>query len=149
MKITGVTLTTLENPESNGRVNLLEEVPNLLRIQYRHRGRQGGQARQSFVQVETDEGIAGRCTTTMGPAEAAILRNHVIGENPLERERLYQMLHKGTRWVYNHPGWFGDFDNCLWDIAGKTAELPVYDLVGRVRKRFPVYATGGDASLAA
>ena len=81
MKITGVTLTTLENPEGHGRVTILEEVPNLLRIQYRHRGRPGGPARQSFVEVQTDQGITGRCTTTMGPAEAAILRNHAIGES--------------------------------------------------------------------
>ena len=41
--------------------------------------------------------------------------HQVIGENPLARERLYQMLHKGTRWFHYKPGWFGDFDNCLWD----------------------------------
>jgi L-alanine-DL-glutamate epimerase-like enolase superfamily enzyme len=147
MKITGVTLHVLENPAAAGRVNILEEVPDLPRIQYRHRGVASGRARQSFIEVLTDEGITGRCTTAMGPGEVAILRNHVIGENPLERERLYQMFTKGTRWVYSHPGWCGDFDNCLWDIAGKVASMPVYDLIGRVRKRFPVYATGGDASL--
>ena len=43
------------------------------------------------------------------------------------------MLHKGTRWVYQNPGWFGEFDNCLWDIAGKAAGLPVYALIGKVR----------------
>ena len=147
MKITAVKLYVLENPEGHGRVNLLEEVPNLRRIQYRHRGERSGPARQNFIEVQTDAGIFGRCTTTMGPGEAAILRNHVIGEDPLDRERLYQMFHKGTRWVYNHPGWSGDFDNCLWDIAGKAAGMPVYALVGRVRERFPVYLTGGDAPL--
>jgi L-alanine-DL-glutamate epimerase-like enolase superfamily enzyme len=54
------------------------------------------------------------------------------------------MFHKGTRWVYQKPGWFGDFDNCLWDIAGKAAGLPVHALIGRVRDRFPCYLTGGD-----
>jgi L-alanine-DL-glutamate epimerase-like enolase superfamily enzyme len=104
-------------------------------------------ARQAFIEVSTDEGIAGRCTTGMTPAQVEILRNHVVGENPLHRERLYQMLHKGTRWVYQQPGWFGDFDNCLWDIAGQAAGLPIYTLVGRVRERFPVYLTGGDGTL--
>ena len=149
MKITAVKLYTLENPEQQGRVNLLEQVPNLRRIQYRHQGQVGGPARQAFIEVQTDAGIAGRCTTTMGAGELAILRNHVIGADPLDRERLFQLFHKGTRWVYNHPGWFGDFDNCLWDIAGKAAGLPVYALVGRVRDRFPVYLTGGDAPLEA
>ena len=72
----------------------------------------------------------------------------MLEEDPLDREKLYQMLHKGTRWVYQPPGWFGDFDNCLWDIAGKAAGLPVYALVGRVREQFPVYLTGGDGTVA-
>ena len=54
------------------------------------------------------------------------------------------MFHQGTRWVYQKPGWFGDFDNCLWDIAGKAAGLPVHALTGRVRDRLPCYLTGGD-----
>jgi L-alanine-DL-glutamate epimerase-like enolase superfamily enzyme len=125
----------------------LEQVPGLRRTQYRHRGLREGPARQHFIEVMTDEGVSGRCTTGMTPEQAAIARRHAVGENPLHRERLYQLLHKGTRWVYQNPGWFGDFDNCLWDIAGKAAGLPVYALVGRARERFPVYMTGGDAGL--
>ena len=41
----------------------------------------------------------------------------------------------------------GLFDNCLWDILGKTAGLPVYALVGRVRPRLPAYLTGGDTDI--
>ena len=58
-----------------------------------------------------------------------------------------QLLHKGTRWVYQKPGWFGDFDNCLWDILGKVADMPVCELIGKVRDHFPVYLTSGDAPL--
>ena len=54
---------------------------------------------------------------------------------------------KAPRWVYQEPGWFGEFDNCLWDILGKTAGRPVYDLIGRVRDRLPVYLTAGDMDL--
>ena len=147
MKITAVRLYVLENPEAGDRVNKIVQVPGLRRIQYTHQGIQEGAAQQRFLEVVTDEGISGRCTTTMNPNQAAIVRRHVIGEDPLARERLYQLLHKGTRWVYQEPGWFGDFDNCLWDIAGKAAGLPVYALVGRVREALPIYVTGGDMSL--
>ena len=99
------------------------------------------------MQVLTDEGVEGICTTTMTPEQVDILRIQVLGENPLECERLYQLLHKGTRWVYQRAGWFGDFDNCLWDILGKVANLPVYDLIGKARERFPVYLTSGDSTL--
>ena len=79
--------------------------------------------------------------TFITKAQLAILKTHAIGESPFARERLFQMLHKGTRWVYQEPGWFGEFDNCLWDIAGKAAGLPVHALIGRVRQRLPVYLT--------
>ncbi len=94
---------------------VLQSPPNLRRIQYTY-GTHGSirrpnnkNLRLAFLEVATDEGVEGLCTTTMTPDQVEILRNQVIGEDPLQRERLYQMLHKGTRWVYQYPGWFGDF----------------------------------------
>ena len=57
------------------------------------------------------------------PPTCRNLQALVVGEDPLKREYLYQKLHQGTRWVYRSPSWFGGFDNCLWDIAGKVAGL--------------------------
>jgi L-alanine-DL-glutamate epimerase-like enolase superfamily enzyme len=97
------------------------------------------------MHVRTDEGIEGVCTVmygTLGPITDSMLeqlRTLVIGEDPLDREKLYQKLHTGTRWVYHQPGWAGAFDNCLWDIVGKAANLPVYAILGRVRDRIPLY----------
>ena len=148
MKITAVKLYILEHPEHKSSGHKLVQVPNLRRIQYTHKGLPTDlPARQAFIQVETDAGVTGKCTTTMSTNQVEILRVQVVGEDALDREKLYQMLHKGTRWVYQPPGWFGDFDNCLWDIAGKAAGLPVHALVGRVRERFPVYLTGGDGTV--
>lgn len=148
MRITDVKLYVLERPEEKSGGHQLIQVPSLHRIQYTHRGVAGGQpVRRSFLEVHTDEGVIGRCDTGMiGPAQLDILRRHVVGEDPFHRERLFQMLQKGTRWVYQNPGWFGEFDNCLWDIAGKVAGLPVYAMVGKVRERFPVYLTSGDGT---
>lgn len=149
MRITDVKLYILESPERKARRLKLIEVPGLRRIQYTHTGTPSDRPeRRAFLKVFTDQGIEGTCTTSMTPDQVEILRNQVLGENPLDRERLYQMLHKGTRWLYQRPGWFGSFDNCLWDIAGKRAGLPVYALIGRVRERFPVYLTGGDGTVA-
>ena len=44
-----------------------------------------------------------------------------------------------TRQAFAPYGWFGAFDNCLWDIAGKAAGMPVCSLMGRVRDRAPAY----------
>jgi L-alanine-DL-glutamate epimerase-like enolase superfamily enzyme len=150
MKIAVVRLYVLEAPEQRmGHALKLVPVPNLRRIQYTHTRLPTGQSlRQNFIEVVTDEGIIGRCTTFMLPHQIELLRNQVLGEDVRDRERLYQLLHKGTRWLYQPPGWFGDFDNCLWDILGKAAGLPVYALIGKVRDRFPVYLTSGDGTLA-
>ena len=149
MLISEVKLYILENPDLPERTLKLVEVPNLLRTQYTHHPSPGsGHARQHILEVSTDTGLRSRCTTTLQPHQAQILRQQVLGADPLQRERLYQKLHKGTRWLYQPPGWFGDFDNCLWDILGQAAGLPLYALVGRARDRFPVYLTGGDGSTA-
>ena len=153
MKITDVKLLTAMLPEDEPvRRWKLIEVPNLPRIQYAHtRGKARGvrKASASFLRVTTDEGIESLMTTASGivAEQVEILRGLVVGENAFHREALWQKLHKGTRWVYQRPGWYGDFDNCLWDILGKAAGLPVHALVGRVRERLPVYLTGGDMPL--
>ncbi len=151
MRITEVKLIVLENPEQKQPCFKLREVPGLSRIQYTHGGKSFASdkpLRMNFLKVQTDEGIDGISTTTMTPGQAEVLRTQVLGENPLNRERLYQLLWKGNRWMYQGTaGWAGSFDNCLWDILGKAAGMPVCDLIGRVRDRFPVYLTSSDSPL--
>ena len=152
MKITDVKLIVLENPEEKERLFKLREVPGLQRIQYTHggKGQPSDEAmRMGFLKVETDEGIDGMCSTAMTPKHVKALRIQVLGEDPHNRERLYQLLWKGNRWMYQGAGgdWTGTFNNCLWDILGKAAGLPVCDLIGKVRDRFPVYLTSSDSPL--
>jgi L-alanine-DL-glutamate epimerase-like enolase superfamily enzyme len=149
MKIAAVRLYVLEAPEQPASVDLkLIRVPNLLRFQVTQTRVPNGQPlRQNFIEVETDDGRRARCTTFMLPHQIGILRQQVLGVDVHRREYLFQLLHKGTRWVYQPPGWFGDFDNCLWDLLGQEANLPIYALIGRVRDRFPVYLTHHDADL--
>lgn len=97
------------------------------------------------MHVSTDEGIEGMCTvgdvryTALAVDDLEQLRLLVIGEDPFDRERLYARLRRATRHMFTGLGWFGAFDNCLWDIAGKAAGLPVSVLVGRVRDAAPAY----------
>ena len=139
MKITDVKLHTLEHPTRIQDRYRLKQVPGLRRIQYTHTPLPADTPMQmQILDVETDEGITGRIApTSITRNQLDILKTHAIGESPFARERLFQMLHKGTRWVYQEPGWFGEFDNCLWDIAGKAAGLPVHALIGRVRNACP------------
>lgn len=97
------------------------------------------------MHVLTDEGVEGMCTvgdvryTTITVEDVEQLRLLVVGEDPFDRERLYSRLRKATRHMFTGHGWFGAFDNCLWDIAGKVAGLPVSALLGRVRNDAPAY----------
>lgn len=149
MKITDVRLHTLQHPTLTQSRHRLIQVPRLRRIQYTHTGIPTSEPMYShMLEVETDQGVTGRIApTSINAYQLEILKTHAIGESPFARERLYQMLQKGTRWVYQEPGWFGEFDNCLWDIAGKEAGLPVNALIGRVRDSLPVYLTAGDMDL--
>jgi L-alanine-DL-glutamate epimerase-like enolase superfamily enzyme len=111
-----------------------------------------GEDSEIFLRVRTDDGVDGLCTASsprLTPEVLDVIRTQVIGTDPLRREETYQRLHLGTRWVYQTPGWFGNFDNCLWDIAGKVAGLPVHRLLGQVRDRIPAYHTGDDGKTAA
>ncbi|MCD6519036.1 MAG: hypothetical protein J7M05_03825 [Anaerolineae bacterium] len=154
MKITEIKLHILEVPGREARVLHLAQVPGVRRIQYTHHGRSAHRpAQEMILQVRTDEGVDGFCTleSQMYAGEVSrmleLLRANALGADPLAREELFQKFQLGTRWVYQKPGWFGAFDNCLWDIAGKVAGLPVYKLLGQVRSGLPVYLTGGDGPL--
>jgi L-alanine-DL-glutamate epimerase-like enolase superfamily enzyme len=147
MRIVDVKVTVVE---LSGTGSVLEIIPvdDPLRLRFTHRQRPAqGTPHELFLRVLTDEGIEGVCTASspgMPRERLELLKAQVIGADPLRREELYQKLHHGTRWVYQTPGWFGSFDNCLWDIAGKVAGLPVCRLLGQVRDSIPAYHTGDD-----
>ena len=150
MKITNVRLSALDMPGVGGPYDLVT-IPNLRREPWIqapgiHAPRSQTPATCQVMRVVTDEGIegiytvgetGGRRTITKHALEQ--LRMLVVGEDPLARERLYQKLHTGARWLDCDPGWAGTFDNCLWDIAGKAANLPVHAIIGKVRDRVPAY----------
>lgn len=112
----------------------------------------GGPVPYQVMRVTTDEGVDGVCSvgdwryTEMRPQHVAQLRELVIGEDPLNRESLNSKLNFATRLTFAEPGWFGGFDNCLWDIAGKVAGMPVAQLLGGFRSRCEAYHnTAGDS----
>lgn len=162
MKITKVSVDVVElGPRSadllpgsgrtRGRTPRIVPIGSQHRLRYTHEWSETDkpvfEANELFLRVQTDEGVEGVCTvfgTRLTPEMVEVLRATVVGLDPLKREEIYQRLHLGTRWVYQPPGWFGHFDNCLWDIAGKVAGMPVCRLVGQVRDRFAAYHTGED-----
>jgi len=77
------------------------------------------------------------------------LRGMIIGENPFDRERLYEkMLGSGTgAYALGQKGAVvsavAGIDIALWDVVGKILQTPVYNLLGgAVHPRIPAYASG-------
>ncbi|MFH0914157.1 MAG: enolase C-terminal domain-like protein [Chloroflexota bacterium] len=96
------------------------------------------------VVIRTDEGIEGISCGRSGLALAqyvARLRPHIIGENPLYIEKLWQKLVALNRTMMYPPPALGVIDIALWDIAGKVANLPLYKLLGACRSELPAYAS--------
>ncbi len=103
----------------------------------------GGDVPVQVIRVVTDDGIEGVCTvgdwrfTELNWQQVATLRELAAGEDPLDRDRLWSKLSAASRFL--NPVWWGGFDNCLWDIAGKAAGQPVAQLLGGARKSATAY----------
>ncbi|MEM3047423.1 MAG: enolase, partial [Candidatus Bathyarchaeia archaeon] len=88
----------------------------------------------ALTRIATDEGVEGYCLGGVSERVRALL----VGENPLDRERLWQ-------WMYAHKGLsegeIGVADMALWDLAGRLTKLPVHKLMGGCRERVKAYAS--------
>ena len=67
------------------------------------------------------------------------LKPVVMGQDPLDRERLNQAL--WSRRLRTTVRAIGAMDVALWDIAGKVAGLPLYKLMGACRDKVPAYCS--------
>jgi L-alanine-DL-glutamate epimerase-like enolase superfamily enzyme len=91
--------------------------------------------------IETEAGITGEYSGGVGVsyAQVAMAAQYLIGKNALEREKIWNDLKRALR-KHDKFG-MGPIDCALWDIAGKMAGQPVYQLLGGWRDRLPAYAS--------
>ena len=67
-------------------------------------------------------------------------RGVLVGKNALDRPELTSQWAPPRR-RRGQSSYASAIDNCLWDIAGKVAGLPVYRLLGAYRHRVMAYAS--------
>ncbi|MEU8024852.1 D-mannonate dehydratase ManD [Micromonospora haikouensis] len=101
------------------------------------------------LKIITDEGVTGVGDATLNGRELAVeayLREHVvpllIGRDPARIEDTWQYLYQGAYWRRGPVTMsaVAAVDTALWDILGKVAGLPVYQLLGgRSREGVTVY----------
>ena len=101
------------------------------------------------LRVTTADGIVGLGDATVNGRELAVasyLADHIapllIDLDPGRIEDIWQYLYRGAYWRRGPVTMaaIGAIDMALWDILGKRANLPVYQLLGgRVRDAVPPY----------
>src|SRR3954466_3061342 len=101
------------------------------------------------LKIETKDGVTGLGDATLNGRELAVasyLQDHVvpllIGKDPARIEDMWQYLYRGAYWRRGPVTMtaVAAVDTALWDIKGKVAGLPVYQLLGgRSREGVTVY----------
>ncbi|MEN8768810.1 MAG: D-mannonate dehydratase ManD [Candidatus Arcticimaribacter sp.] len=101
------------------------------------------------IKIITEEGIYGLGDATLNGREMAVatyLKEHIapclIGKDASQIEDIWQYLYKGAYWRKGPVTMtaIGSIDMALWDIKGKKANMPVYQLLGgKSRKGITIY----------
>lgn len=111
-----------------------------------------------IVRIHTDSGLVGIGETDSSPAvvKALIetpsshetcqgLKQLLLGENPLEIDRLWKKMYRGSEYMGRRGAAIhaiSALDIALWDIAGQHYGVPVHTLLGgRYRQRIAAYGT--------
>ncbi|MEE2657611.1 MAG: mandelate racemase/muconate lactonizing enzyme family protein [Candidatus Latescibacterota bacterium] len=103
-----------------------------------------------LVKITTDDGSVGWGEGCVGSAAAVVeqdLAPLLRGGDPMDRLGLWEAMFAANYNGNTIVGLVGNaisaVDIALWDLAGKIAGRPVFDLLGgRLRDRVAVYATG-------
>jgi L-rhamnonate dehydratase len=106
-----------------------------------------------LVEIECADGSTGFGITNGSSAVASVFNGHLsrflIGERPENLASLWDICYRAIQ-PYGPDGLammaLSGIDLALWDLVGKRAGRPVYELLGgKVRDRVPAYASGNDA----
>ncbi|MGE4335592.1 MAG: enolase C-terminal domain-like protein [Pigmentiphaga sp.] len=112
-----------------------------------HTGAPVQESKLGLLAIETSEGLTGHAflgsvsfpADIDGPSLIRFLKPLLIGQDPLNRERIYRSLWARARNTSVRA--IGAVDIALWDLAGKIAGLPIHQLIGTSRERIPAYAS--------
>ena len=115
----------------------------------------GGGRNWVYVKILTDQGIYGIGEAySAGPDEATVkviedFKIWLIGNDPRNVQYLFDLMYNTTRFpggiIVNSA--ISGIEHALWDIAGKSAGLPVWALLGgRVRNKIRTYQSTSGAT---
>jgi L-alanine-DL-glutamate epimerase-like enolase superfamily enzyme len=107
----------------------------------------GGSSLLALLTIVTDEGVTGNSFLGSAIRRADIdghlliqnLKPLLVGQNPLDRERIGQKLWASVRATSVRV--VGAVDVALWDLAGKAANMPIHQMLGSYRRSIPAYTS--------
>jgi L-alanine-DL-glutamate epimerase-like enolase superfamily enzyme len=100
------------------------------------------------IRLRTDEGVDGVAIAPRrgaGPIVADafehVLRDELIGADPLQREWLWHRIWEIDRTEELPIFLLGLIDTALWDLAGRYYNAPTWEVLGGFRREIPAYAS--------
>ena len=105
----------------------------------------------AFVKVYTDEGIDGVGEATLEYKEKALvgavehIKEYLVGKNPLTIEKHYHDIYRDAYWRGGAVlmSALSAVEMALWDILGKSLNVPVYKLLGgKTNDKVRIYVNG-------
>lgn len=130
----------IEAPEER-QLQMLDVYPELAR---RGHGTASDRQTGTYVEVLSDDGASGLFGPIFEETAPIILKklaSHVVGQDPLAYERIWDVLYRHARKGYEMMA-ISAVDCALWDLRGKLLGLPVYRLLGGpTRQRVDCYAS--------
>ena len=104
-----------------------------------------------FVKVYTDEGIAGVGEATLEYKEKALegavehIKEYLVGKDPRDIENHWHSIYRDAYWRGGPVlmSALSAVEMALWDILGKSLNVPVYRLLGgKVNDKVRIYVNG-------
>ena len=104
-----------------------------------------------FVKVYTDEGINGVGEGTLEYKEKALvgaiehIKSYLVGKDPRQIEKHYHDIYRDAYWRGGAvlTSALSAVETALWDILGKSLNVPVYQLLGgKVNEDCRIYVNG-------
>jgi L-alanine-DL-glutamate epimerase-like enolase superfamily enzyme len=103
---------------------------------------------QAILRMDTDEGITGcveieaaqrHAHSVMSLVECRLKK--LVGENPLNTERLWKLIWEIDRVDELHMTHLGLLDLLAWDVKSRKANMPLWQMLGGNGPDVPVYAS--------
>ena len=104
-----------------------------------------------FVKVYTDEGIDGVGEATLEYKEKSLIgavehiKEYLVGQNPLDIEKHWHNIYRDAYWRGGAVlmSALSAVEMALWDILGKSLNVPVYQLLGgKYHDKVRIYVNG-------